>query len=487
MAEHHFLAMDLGAESGRAILTTLRDETVTMEEIHRWPNRPVRMAGTLTWDFPFLYTEVLESLKRVVERGQKVQGLSVDTWGVDFGLLGEDGRLLGNPSHYRDSRTDGIYDYTDPILSREAQFGITGYEPWPLASIMQLAAMKRDDWPALRLARTFLNIPDLFNYFLTGQARGDRSVVNTGGLMATDGSWAREIIQAFDLPEMFPELIEPGTVLGEMSPEVVDATGLGGVPVIVTCGHDTSAAVAAVPAEGTHWAYLSCGTWSIVGCLVDEPITDPKCLQLGFTNEYTIGGWYLGRNVLGLWLVQELKRKWDTLADKWDYVRMTAEAASAKDGPLVDVANEAFLAPADMEAALIAELDRTGQPKPETRGELIRCVLESLALEYNHRMDALGELTGRRPEALYMVGGGIKNQLLCRLTAQACGIPVYAGADQCTAMGNALGQALALGVLKDRDAIRQVMRASFEVKRYDPADDAIWQDKRATYAKLQAM
>jgi len=483
---HRFLAMDFGAESGRGIVVTLREGKVSVEELHRFANRPVRMAGTLHWDFPSLFAEAINSLRICAERGFSPDGIGVDTWGVDFGLLGADGKLLGNPVHYRDSRTENIHEYSNPKMHVDEIFALTGYEPWAISSLFQLLSMQRDGSPLLNMAETFLNMPDLFHYFLTGLRRNEMSVLNTSNLLGVEGGWAEPIIKAFGLPRnMFGEIISPAGVLGPLSGEVCDQTRLGEVPVLASCGHDTSAAVAAVPGEGDNWAYLSCGTWSILGALIDAPIATPQCLKLGFTNEYTIGGWYLGRNILGLWLVQELRRKWDSPFDKWDYNRMTAEADEAASGPLVDCADESLMAPADMEEALLALLKRTNQSAPAGRGQLIRCVLESLALEYALRLEAVGTLTGKKPDAVYMVGGGVKNKLLCQFTADACGVPVYAGADQCTALGNALGQALALGVLKSPEQIRQVMRDSFEMTAYEPQDTGFWADKRALYDKAR--
>ena len=482
---NYFLAIDLGAESGRGELVRLADGKVSMEEVHRFPNRPVRLGGTLHWDFPFLFAEILTALRAAAAGGKRIEGIGVDTWGVDFGLLGSDGKLLGNPVGYRDSRTERIHEYSDPIMPRSEIFALTAYEPWAISSLFQLLAMQRDKSPLLAAAKTFLNMPDLFNYFLTGVKANDRSILNTSNLMGTDGLWAKSVIRQFKLPDMFGRLVEPGTILGPLSDGVrQEVGGLDGVPVIATCGHDTSAAVAALPGKGQDWAFLSCGTWSILGCLIDKPVATPRCLQLGFTNEYTLGGWYLARNILGLWLVQQLRRKWDQGSQPWDYDRMTAEANKATGGLLVDAAADSFLAPADMEQALLDWLTKSGQSAPANRGELVRCVLESLALEYARRLDSIGELVGTRPKTLYIVGGGTANKLLCQLTANACGIPVYAGADQCTALGNALVQAVALGVLANRDEIHQVMRNSFTLAAYQPADSALWADKAGRYAKL---
>jgi sugar (pentulose or hexulose) kinase len=370
-------------------------------------------------------------------------------------------------------------------MSTDEIFAATGYEPWAIASLFQLLSMQRDGSPLLDVAGAFLNMPDLINCFLTGRKASERSIINTSNLMGTDRQWSEEIIKRFSLPRrMFQDIIEPGTVLGEMLPDVQDETGVRDVPVVAVAGHDTSAAVAAVPAEGDNWAFISCGTWSIPGCLIDEPIATPRCLELGFTNEYTVGGWYLARNVSGLWPIQQLRAKWDRQDDPWDYSRIVAEASAAGRGPLMDVADEALMAPPDMEEALLALVGKGGQTAPESRGELAYGALESLALEYDRRLRSIAELTGRSPDTIHMVGGGIKNELLCQLTADACGAPVHAAADQCTALGNALGQAVALGVLTGPEDIREVMRASFAAKVYEPVEAAEWQDKRGRYAEI---
>lgn len=484
---HQFLAIDLGAESGRGILATYDDGKMSMEEIHRFANRKVPMAGTLYWDFPSLMDNIHEAIRICQHRGVELTSIGVDTWAVDFGLLGRDGQLLGNPVCYRDKRTENIHDYANPTLHQDEIFKLTGYEPWNLASLYQLLAMQRDNSPQLPAARTFLNIADLINYFLTGQKRCDRSVANTTNLMDVECNWSRPIIEAFGLPEMFPEMIEPAEIVGTLSAEVQAATGMqADVPVVAACAHDTSAALAAVPARADeHWAFISCGTWSIPGAMIPQPITTPRVRELNFTNEYTLGGWYIAQNVIGLWLVQELRRKWNTPESPLDYTQMTQDAVDAGSGPILNVADESLVAPADMEAALLALVEQGGGAKPASRGELTRGVLESLALQYNVAVNAIGELTGKRPETLYMVGGGIKNRLLCQLTANACGMTVHAGVEECTAMGNACCQALATGAIDSADAIRDVMRNSFEVREYQPQDQDAWARKRDLYARLQ--
>jgi rhamnulokinase len=479
-----FLAFDFGAESGRAEVVTLSQDRVEMREVHRFPNRPVRLGHTLYWDFPFLFSQVLEALTMCAQQGIILDGIGVDTWGVDFGLLDTDLQMISNPVHYRDSRTDGIHEYSDPIVPREEIFQKTCCEPWAISSLFQLLAMKKNDSPALDAARVFLNIPDLFNFHLTGRLASERSIVSTSNLMGPDGRWCREIIDRFDLPDIFRDLREPGQVLGSISPSIQDQTGLGPVPVILTTGHDTSAAVAAVPAEGKDWAFLSCGTWSIIGRLCPEPVLTTACLDAGFSNEYTIGTWFLCRNISGLWLLQALCRQWDRPSDPWDYERLTREALSAGSTAIFDVSDESLLAPFDMERALLELMDRPGQPRPATKGELARSVLESLACEYTYRLEMMDHHIGRPSKTLYLVGGGVDNQVLCQWTANAVGLEIQAGAAQCTSFGNALTQALALGEIDSPDDMRLIMRRSHDLTSYHPRHIRLWKDKVETYKEI---
>jgi rhamnulokinase len=483
MSKH--LAFDLGAESGRAVIINLDDQKVTMKQIHRFPNRPTPLAGTLYWDFHFLFAEILHSLRVCAEKNIKIDSIGVDTWGVDFGLLGHDGHLLASPVHYRDKRTDNIHQYSNRTLSTMDIFVESGCEPWQISSLFQLLAMKKDNSPVLQLAQTFLNMPDLVNYFLTGIKASEKSIVSTANLMATDGNWSRKIIEAFGLPDIFHNLVEPATLLGPLSEQITAKVGLKPIPVVATCGHDTSAVVAAIPAAGKKWAFLSCGTWSILGKLCQKPVTPPEALKNGFTNEYTIGSWFIGRNILGLWLIQELRRKWNTSTDQWDYDRMTKEAAAAHTDALVDVNDSSLMAPQDMEKALLKLLNKLKQPKPDSRGGLIYTVLQSLALDYACRLEMVNNLTKEPTDALYMVGGGVANKLLCQLTANACRIPVHAGVEQCTSLGNALTQAVALGQLASPEQIRQIMRKSFDLTTYQPKDDALWTGKLRQYKQLK--
>lgn len=479
-----FLALDFGAESGRGELISLCEKKIQIEEIHRFPNRPVNLCRTLFWDFPSLFAELLTTLRVCADKNLSLNGIGISTWGVDFGLLGEDGKIIANPVHYRDGRTHKIHEYSDVIMSREEIFAATACEPWTISSLFQLLAMQRDHSPILKMASSFLNMPDLFNYCLTGKKVSERSIASTSNLMRIDGDWCHDIIHRFQLPDIFEELVEPGTVIDNLSPEIAPQPSMANVPVIATCSHDTAAVVAAVPASGDNWAFLSSGTWSILGRLRSEPVTSPEFLENGFSNEYTLGGWFLCRNIIGLWLIQELCRKWDRPADPWNYHRMMEEASQVKSGPIIDVADKCLLAPDDMEESLFNLAHRFKQPLPDSRGGLIRCVLESLALEYANRLELLCSLSRESVDSLFLVGGGSANKLLCQLTANACRIPVYAGAQQCTSLGNALTQAYALDIIKEPGEIRRIVRNSFELTAYEPMDSSFWTDKLGQYKLL---
>lgn len=471
VSTHTYLAMDFGASSGRAEIVRLTDGQITLEEIHRFENRPVRLNGRLYWDFPYLFGETLAALRICREQGIQIDSIGVDTWGVDFGLLDRAGRLVSNPVHYRDSRTEDIHLYSDSIVTRDKIFETTGCEPWAISSLFQLLAMQKENDPALDSAVHFLNMPDLFNYFLTGRRCSEKSIVSTGNLMTADGRWAIDLLKKFNLPNLFSELIEPGETVGYLQEAIQESTGLRGeIPVIAACGHDTAAVAAAVPAEagGNDWAFISCGTWSILGALTDQPITQPDFLKAGFSNEYTLGGWFSCANITGLWIVQELRRQWNTAEVPCTFAQLEQEAKSSKYQGLIEVSDSRFMAPANMEETVREALIQNGEAVPKTRGDLVRCVYRSLAREYAAKLADLSQHTGRTFDRLYLVGGGAQSKLLCQFTADACGLTIDAGVDQCTALGNALTQAVALGHLADAEAARETVRNSFHLDRYRP-------------------
>jgi rhamnulokinase len=481
-----FLSIDLGASSGRGMIVTLADGKVAMDELHRFENFKVQLGETLHWNFLWLVQQITECLHICKRRGIALDAIGIDAWGVDFGLLDADGTLLGTPVCYRDTRTENIHAYSDPIMSQADIYAATACDPWPISTLMQLLAMKRDNSAQLDNAASLLHIPDLFNYIFTGIKANDLSNLTTGNMVDPEGQWATELAAAFDLPsKLFDgDIVAPPIVLGPLSEAIQKDTGLGPVPVVCIAGHDTASVVASVPAEGDDWAFLSCGTWSILGAVRDEAIADPACFAAGFTNEYTIDGWYLCHNISGLWLINELHRHWNRQGEEWSFARMTDEARAAASTGMVDVSDASLTAPDDMEQALYAVMARNNQPEPATRGELIRAVLESLAMEYARWLAALGGQTGTTYETLYMVGGGIANTLLCELTANACGLPVRAGVKECTALGNAMGQALAIGAVESLADVRRIMRDSNEMHTYLPAEGEYWASRQTEYLAM---
>jgi rhamnulokinase len=444
-----FLAFDLGAESGRAVVGTLRDGALALEEIHRFPNQPVHLLGTLHWNALALYANLLEGL-RIYSRkyGREVASIGIDTWGVDFGLLARDGSLLQNPVCYRDRRTDGILAVLNQRISPMDLFRTTGMAPSPILSLCQLLAMRRADSSILEAASMFLMMPDLLGYFLTGVKACERTnAINTQFYDIEGRRWAEHILTACGLPvSILPGLIDPGTVLGELLPAVAADTGLDPCPVVAPCTHDTGSAVAAVPDCGEDAAFLSSGTWSVLGASTDHIVTSEAAFQGGFCNELSLRGPFLCKNIMGLWLLQQARREWAAAGRDYSYEELAHAAESAPSGgPVIDPEDESFLAPASMHLAIADYCRRTDQVSPQGPAETTRCILESLAACCRRQLARLEALLSRRFSALHMVGGGSRNALLCQLTADAIQIPVFAGAPEATAAGNLLAQAAALG------------------------------------------
>ena len=488
MDEHRFLAFDLGAESGRAVVGTLEGNRLSLEEIHRFPNEPVEVCGTLHWDILGLYNNVLKGMSTYSQRfGESVDGIGIDTWGVDFGLLAGDGSLLQNPVHYRDRRTEGIPDEVRRRMPAEELFQRTGLPLVPIHTVCQLLSLRLRQSPILESAATFLMMPDLFAYFLTGQKRCDRSDAISSQLYdPRTGEWNTEIFDAFDLPlSIMPELVDPGTILGELCEPVRRKTGLKEAVVIAPCTHDTAAAVAAAPAKGDDWAFLSSGTWSILGALTKEVVTSREAFSARVVNELTLQSFFLCRNIMGLWLLQQARAAWQRQGESYSYADLVKLAEGAPEGgPLIHPDDVSFLAPEDMCEAIRDYCDRTGQPRPEGPAEITRCILESLALCYRHTLDRLESILGRGFRILHILGGGSLNTLLCQLTADATGITVLAGPTEATVAGNVLVQAVARGFVRSPQEIRDVVRESFSLVEYEPHDTAQWEDRYGRYVDL---
>lgn len=494
----HYIGIDLGAESGRVMLGSLVDGRLALEELHRFANTPLRSGDSWHWDVPALWAGIKAGLHQVARRKVPVASVSVDSWGLDCVLLDAQGDVMSPVFHYRDPRTGRGVKTLFAKVPWEKVFAETGIQFMPINQLYHLAAETPE-----RLARAAQIVPigDAFNYFLSGVARAEVSMASTTQLYnPRTQTWSKPLLAALGLaPEKFPPLVEPGTKLGRLKPAVVSETGLSAdVEVIATCTHDTGAAVAGVPvaadvrrrtggagadevrlltsAATPSWAYLSSGTWSLLGLELAEPILTDRCRELNFTNEIGFGNSVrLLKNIVGLWLVQECRREWAHAGRDLDYAALTQLAAEAEPfRSLINPADPRFLAPDAMPERIAAACRETGQPVPETPGQFIRCALESLALEYRRTLRQAEELAGTKVRRLHIVGGGSKNPLLNQFAADACGVPVLAGPAEATAIGNILVQAIALGHLPSLAAGRDLVAASFPLERFTPRNLAAW-------------
>jgi rhamnulokinase len=458
-----FAAIDLGAESGRVVVGRLDGGRVALEVVRRFPNRPVRLPDGLRWNLLALFGEALEGL-RGAARETRLSGVGVDAWGVDYALLDERCRVLGLPFHYRDRRTDGMIARAHARVPREDLYAVTGIQTMPINTIFQLLADEGS--PALAAAHRIALVPDLFAYWLSGELANEATIASTTGLLdALNGTWARSLVERLGLPPapFSGDPMEPGTTLGELLPH----HGIAGLPVHLVAGHDTASAFAAAPLQNTRdAAILSCGTWSLLGLELDAPVLTAGAAAFNLTNERGVDGTVrLLRNVMGLWLVQECRR---SLGIEYDELHRLAEAAR-EDVPLFDPDLGALLAPHDMPKEIAKACAASGQPPPETPGELIRSVLTSLACKYRLVLERLVQVTGRRVEVVHVIGGGVRNELLCRLSADVLGRPVIAGPVEATALGNVLVQARATGDIGSLAELRTVAAASAEPAVFEPA------------------
>jgi rhamnulokinase len=490
----HYLACDLGAESGRLMLGTLADGRLTLQEIHRFANTPIRSAGSWHWNIAGLFEALKIGLRKAAALNHFIASISADSWGVDYILCDEGGDLMPPTFHYRDGRTARGVEAAIAKIAWETIFEETGIQFMPLNTLFQLAAESPE---RLGRAARLLTIGDAFNYWLCGVARIDQSNASTTQLYnPRAGQWSKTLLEALDLPgKLFPAIVACGTKLGTLRPELSRETGLPEIPVIASCSHDTAAAVAAVPASSEwatpaaanpRWAYLSSGTWSLMGVELDGPLITDACRALNFTNEIGFGGTVrLLKNISGLWLVQECRRAWAGRGGDIDYAALTRLAEEAP--PFVSLINPMdarFLAPADMPAAIASFCRETGQPAPATPGATIRCALESLALLYRRTLDQLEGLLGCKFARLHVIGGGSRNALLNQFTANAVQIPVVAGPVEATAAGNVLVQAITLGQVPSLTAARQIVRTSMETVTVSPDDAAGWRQQHRRFEKF---
>jgi rhamnulokinase len=482
----NFLAFDLGAESGRGMLGQFDGERIQLSEVHRFPNGPVYLPDGMHWDALRLWTEIRHSMELITrEHGGGLAGIGLDTWGVDFGLLDRDGALVSNPYHYRDSRTDGMMDEAFRRVPREEIFERTGIQFMALNSLFQLQSMVVNRSPALDIAETFLTMPDLFNYWLTGRKVSEFSIATTTQCYdPRQEDWSRSMLDRLGIPtHIFPEIVPSGTVLGHLAPAVAQDVGLGNVSVVAPACHDTGSAVAAVPAKGPGFAWISSGTWSIIGAELKEPVINEQSLTFNLTNEGGAGGTFrFCKNVMGLWLLQECRRTWAREGEEFSWDELTQMGADADPfQAVVDPDYGGFLRPGDMPDRIRAYCEMTDQPVPQSKGAVIRCALESIALKYRWVLERVEEMLGYRLEPLHIVGGGTQNRLLSQFTADATGREVITGPIEATATGNIIVQAMALGHLASLEEGREVVRNSFEVISFEPVSQPAWDE---AYARL---
>jgi rhamnulokinase len=470
------LAVDLGAESGRVVAAGFDGSRVTLEVVHRFPNVPVEVGGVLYWDVLRLWGDIQEGL--AAGQAHHPAAIGLDTWGVDFALLDAQGRLISNPVHYRDGGRRGMLAVAFEKVPREDIFETTGIQFTEINGLYQLVSMVATNSPQLEIAHTFLTMPDLFNYFLTGEKVCEFTNATTPQVYdPRAGAWAYDMLTKLDIPTfIFPDIVQPGTRLGRYQ----------GVPVIAPACHDTGSAVAAVPAASSDFAYISSGTWSLLGVEIPAPIINAQALVANLTNEGGVDGTFrFLKNIMGLWIVQQCRAIFQSQGMDYGYETITTLAAEAPAfSALIDPDDQRFLPPGDMPARIAAFCCRTGQAPPEGVGPIVRCVMESLALKYRYFLDLVREISSAQVEVVHVVGGGSQNRLLCQMTANALQLPVAAGPVEATALGNALVQWIGLGELGSLEEARALVRDSFRPTVYKPQEIALWDEAYARFKTI---
>lgn len=487
-ATRNFLALDLGASSGRAVIGRFDGERLTLEEVHRFANGPIRLptaaGSSIHWDSLAQFSEIKAGTAKAAECcGADLVSVGIDTWGVDYGLLDAQGELLGSAFHYRDERTVGTLEQAFSIVPREEVFRQTGIQFMDLNTLFQLFAARGT--AALDNAKRLLFTPDLFHYWLSGQAANEYTIASTSQCLEPfSRTWATGLLDRLGIPtNIFGDIVQPGTVLGALLPWVAEETGAKGVQLVAVGCHDTASAVAAVPIDGPDSAFVSSGTWSILGVESPHPVVNSRALQFNFTNEGGVCDTIrLMKNITGLWIIQECRRQWALEGAKLSWDEIVGLARGAKPfGAVIDVDHPDFSRPGDMPARIVAYCKRTGQTPPAGRGEVARTVFEGIALKYRRVLEMTEQLTGKKTDALNIVGGGTQNRLLSQFAANAIGRPVITGPIEATAAGNILMQMLAMGAINSLEEGRAVIRRSFPLETFEPQDVAAWD---AAYQRL---
>ena len=481
------LAFDFGASSGRAIIGCFDGDKITLEEVHRFSNDPVSVGGTVYWDVLRLFYEIKQGIIKAKIAGG-FDSIGIDTWGVDFGLIDSEGKLMENPVHYRDARTAGLVDEAFKTMPKEKLYGITGIQFMELNTLFQLISLKKYRPWMLERADKMLFMPDLFGYMLTGKMCAEYSIASTSQLIGLDKrTWSNEILDAFGIKDsVFAPLVQPGTVLGELSKEICEECGVDPVPVISVCGHDTQSAITSVPCEDGDFAFLSSGTWSLFGTELEKPIVNETSMNINITNEGGFDGstGFL-KNIIGLWLIQESRRQWKREGKEYSYADLEKLALAAEPFKcFIDPDAPEFVPHGNIPERVREFCRRTGQYVPETVGEIMRCIYESLAMKYRLTFEKLRECTERDYPVIHVIGGGTKDGLLCQMTANSCDRTVKAGPIEATVMGNVAVQLMSDGSVENIGQARKIVAASSELKTFEPKDTDKWAGAYEDFLKI---
>ena len=473
-----YLALDLGAGSGRAIAGQLENGKLLMEEIFRFENQMVRLNRTLYWDFPFLFSQIKKSIYLATKKGYALKGIAVDTWGVDFGLLDKRGNLLSNPVAYRDTRTEGIFQEVFKQITKEELYRSTGIQLMEINTLFQLFSLTKEKDPSLNLADKLLFMPDLINYFLTGKMGNEYTIASTSQFLnAETRQWEKSILNKLNIPEqILGEIIQPGVEIGRLREDIMEETGAFDAKIYSIGSHDTASAIAAIPAKGDHWGFLSSGTWSLLGVCTEIPILTEEARDNDFTNEGGANGQILFmRNITGLWLLQKIIAEWEREGVDCSFKHLLNEACLAEPFRHIVYSDDpTFSNPTSMRQAIRDFCTNTHQKIPETVGEYVRCVMESLALNYYFTMEKLKKCTGKSIDKLFIVGGGSKNQMLNQFIANALNMEVITGLTEATAIGNIIQQAIAAGDIANGEEGHSIIQNSFDFHTYYPENKEIF-------------
>lgn len=483
------IAADLGASSGRVILGKYDGSRLKIEEANRFVNSPVYANGVLYWDILGLYREIKHGFKEVCKNGKNdIASIGIDTWGNDFGLLDNKGKLVSNPVHYRDNRTQGMMEKVFSIVQKESVFKQTGIQFMSLNGLYQLFSMFYNREPAVDIAETLLLIPDLLVYFLTGVKISEFTNATTTQMHNPNTmDWARDLINNLGIAEkIFTGIVQPGTIIGKLTDDNAAEFCFGNTKIVAVAEHDTGSAVVAVPADEDDFIYISSGTWSLIGVELKKPVINETTFKYNFTNEGGAFGTYrLLKNVMGLWIVQECKRYWDSMGEECTFAQLEEEAWNSEPFKcLIDPDDDLFLNPGNMPSNIAAFCLETGQNPPETKGEYARCIMESLALKYRYVIERIEEITGKIYGTINIVGGGVKDRMLCSFTSCSTGRKVVAGPVEATSIGNIVMQAVALGEIGSLREARQIVKNSFPVKEYSPEMKTTWNEAYSNFLKI---